>query len=218
MLPSDSASSSTNRSPARRRCGWSSSMPSERAIPSAILKPTRGSSISRYGSCVSTVTTSSPYCRTRRPASPALIPCVKRKVSTSRIVATSRQAAIARSTAFAEIGRPDRVRTSRRRSGCRSSSVNTSSSPKWSTIARANAGPIPGTRVISQRLMPSAVRGSAVRNVSTANCRPYFACSENPPVQTSSSPGFTCPSGPVRVTGSSSTFALQTANSRSADT
>ena len=128
--------------------------------------------MSRYGSCSSTATTSSPNVRTSLPASPALMPCEKRKVSTSRIVATSRQASIARSMLFCEIFRPLRVRTSRRRSGLRSSSAKTSSAPKWATIARAKTGPMPGTRVVSQRTTPSADRGSAERNVSTVNCQP----------------------------------------------
>ena len=184
--------------------GSSSSMPSDRAMRSAILKPMRGSSVSRYGSCLSTATTSSPYWRTSRAASPALIPCVKRNVSTSRIVATSRQAAIARSTLLREIARPAFVRTSRSRSGSRSSSAKTCSAPKWSTIARANVGPIPGTRAVNQSATPSGGLGSAEWKDSTTNCQPCRACSANAPAQTSCSPAVTCPRGPVSVIASPS--------------
>src|SRR5437868_3961787 len=221
-FPSASASSSANRNPARSRCGSSSSAPSERAMRSAVLKPTRGSSMRRYGSCVSTSTTSSPYSRTRRPASPAAIPCANRNVSTSRIDATSRQAAIARSTLRRETARPAFVRTSRSRSGSRSSSEKTRSAPKWSTIAQAKVGPMPGTRIRSQSATPSGERGSEERKDSTANWRPYRACSAYAPAQTSWSPAATCPSGPASVTASPSSLsprvAVQTANSRSGDT
>ena len=90
------------RSAARRAgaAASSSSMPSERAMRSAFLKPMPRISVSRYGSLVSTATTSSPYSRTSRAASPAPMPCVKRKLSTSRIAATSRHAATARSDAL----------------------------------------------------------------------------------------------------------------------
>jgi len=70
--------------------------------------------------------------------------------------------------------------------------------------------------------MPSGDCGSDERNVVTANRQPWRACSENAPVQTSWSPGLTCPSGPTSVTGSPSrsspSVADQTANSESADT
>src|SRR5439155_1573096 len=82
-------------------------------------------------------------------------------------------AAIALSTDLAAIGRPDRVRTSRSRSGSRSSSPKMSSASKWLTIARAKAGPIPGTRAINQPITPSAVCGSDARKFSTVNCHPY---------------------------------------------
>ena len=147
------------------------------------------------------------------------MPCAKRKVSTSRIVATSRQAAIARSTARREMARPAFVRTLRSCSGSRSSSSKTCSAPKCSTIARANVRPIPGTRVSSQSATPSAVCGSAERKVSTANCQPCLGCCENAPTQTSCSPAVTCPSGPVSRTASPSRssprVADQTANSES---
>src|SRR5207245_2889150 len=48
-------------------------------------------------------------------------------------------------------------------------------------------------------MIPSSVCGSAERNVSTANCHPYFGCCENAPVHTRSSPALTCPRGPARV-------------------
>ncbi len=119
------------------------------------------------------------------------MPWAKRKLSTSRIAATSRHASIARSTLFREIARPAFVRTSRRRSGSRSSSSKTCSAPKCSTIARAKAGPMPGTRRVSQSSIPSADCGSAEWNDCTTNCQPWRACSANAPVQTSCSPGVT---------------------------
>ena len=222
MFPSASAPSRTKRSPARRRCGASGSTPSERAMRSAIVKPMPGSSMRRYGSCRRTSTTSSPNMRTSRTARPALMPCVNRNVSTSRTVATSRHASIARSMLFREIARPLRVRTSRSRSGFASSSAKTSAAPKWATIARANTGPMPGTRAVSQRTTPCSERGRAERKVSTSNCVPYRACSENSPAHTSWSPAPTWPRGPVSVTGSASlsspSMADQTANSKSGET
>ena len=171
---------------------------------------------------MSRATTLSPYWRTSRAASPALMPWVNRNVSTSRIVATSRQATIARSTLLREIARPAFVRTSRSRSGSRSSSLKTCSAPKWSTIARAKVRPMPGTRVMSQSTMPSGDCGSADRKVVTPKRQPCRACSENEPVQTSWSPGVRCPSGPTSVTGSPSRsspiVADHTANSVSAET
>ncbi len=150
------------------------------------------------------------------------MPCVKRNASTSRIVATSRHAAIARSTLLREIARPAFVRTSRRRSGSRSSSSKTCSGPKWSTIALAKVRPIPVTRVCSQSAMPSRDCGKVEWNVSTSNRQPCFACSENPPMQTSCSPALTWPSGPVSETcspsRSSPSVADHTAHSVSAVT
>ena len=117
--------------------------------------------------------------------------------------------------------RPLLVRTSRSRSGRRSSSVKISSASKWLTIARANAGPIPATRAVNQRTIPSGDRGSTSERLHgelPAVPRMRHEC----PRANSCSPAVKWPSGPASVTGSPSrlspTDAVQTANSRSGDT
>ena len=78
------------------------------------------------------------------------------------------------------------VRTSRSRSGSRSSSAKTCSAPKWSTIARANVGPMPGTRAAARaRLPPPSAAGpsgrtrrrTASRNARAARPRRRQRCS-----------------------------------------
>ena len=136
-------------------------------------KPIRGTSVSRYGSSSSTAITSVAVACERAARRDRRRSRARRGTSRPRgPSATSRHASIARSTARREIARPAFVRTSRSRSGSRSSSAKTCSAPKWSTIARANVGPIPGTRRRSQSATPSAVCGSTERKDSTENCQP----------------------------------------------
>ena len=91
--------------------------------------------------------------------------------------------------ALREIARPAFVRTSRSRSGLRSSSSKTFSAPKCSTIARANVARRRGraSRARARFRLRSAAASSG--RTRPTNCMPCRGCSAYAPVQTSWSPG-----------------------------
>ena len=138
------------------------------------------------------------------PRARRLMPCVKRKVSTSRIVATSRQATIARSTLFREIARPGFRAHLAQPLGVAVELLE--------DVARPRSGRrSPGRRSARCRARGLQPEGDALLRLRQR--RPERLDGEPPavprvlgerPVQMSCSPGLTCPSGAGERTGSPS--------------